>query len=130
MLNVMAGTDLPDSGLNVSIQEVLQNLNELITEETNTLDTGRQEPLQELAVKKLRLLTQLQSLTASVRIEDITMVNRFEINKLKSTLIENVKKLDLRIKAINELAGTIESAVRENESDGTYSAGQFRNEYD
>ena len=116
--------------LNATMHEVLKNLIELIRQETVSLEKGTQEPLQELGRKKLRLLTQLQQLSSRVRLEDISMVNRYEINKLKQFLTDNVQKLDLRIKAINELAETIESAVRENESDGTYEAGQFAGVYE
>lgn len=131
-LNIVSEADPEpvENRFNLMIHDILKNLIALVQEEIAVLDQGKQDVLQELATKKMRLLTQLQSASKGVHLEQVSPVNRFEINKLKGFLVHNVQMLDLRIKAINELAGTIENAVRENESDGTYDIGQFARSYE
>jgi len=129
-ISLATSTEPTENRFNLLISDILKNLIALVQEEMEVLDHGKQDVLQELATKKMRLLTQLQSVSKGAHLEQVSAGNRFEINKLKGFLVNNVQMLDLRIKAINELAGTIENAVRENESDGTYNAGHFATNYE
>ena len=48
------------------------------------------------------------------------------LRDLKEKLEANKRELDVRIRAINEMTDTIQAAIDESESDGTYQAGSFR----
>lgn len=114
---------------NETLQATLKSLIAVVSREIEMLDAGRQEFLQEFATKKLHLLTQLEALSRLTDSKAMSPENRSEILRLKETLTVNMKKLELRIKAIRELTQTIEDAVREEESDGTYSTGNPLYEY-
>ncbi len=114
---------------NETLQATLKSLIAVVSREIEMLDAGRQELLQEFAAKKMHLLNQLEALSRISNSQAMSQENRSEITRLKNTLTVNMKKLELRIKAIRELTQTIEDAVREEESDGTYSAGHPLYEY-
>ena len=114
---------------NETLQATLKSLIAVVSREIEVLDAGQQELLQEFAAKKMHLLTQLEALSRISDTKAMSPENRSEISRLKDTLTLNMKKLELRIQAIRELTQTIEDAVREEESDGTYSSGNPLYEY-
>ena len=110
---------------NAVVHGLLLRLERVLETENGGLKSGQQEMLSETASKKMRLLSQLESACTKEFSGKISAVNKSAILALKKSISTNMQKLDLRIRAINQLATTIQKAVREEESDGTYIAGNF-----
>lgn len=110
---------------NSTLHGILQKLNTLIESEVVALDEGRHEVLEEFASKKIHLFAQLEALGKRGYRGEVSQINQNEFTTLRERLVTNMRKLDHRIRAIKELTSTIEQAVLNDESDGTYSVGQM-----
>ena len=119
------GSNMDEVHFNSTLHGILQKLNHLIETEVRALDEGRHEVLQEFASKKIHLFAQLETLGKRGYRGEVSQINRNEFHTLKERLVSNMRKLDQRIRAIRELTSTIEQAVINDESDGTYSVGQL-----
>lgn len=108
---------------NSILHDLLSKLTALVEQELQELQIGRQEFLHEIANKKLRLLAQLESNWNETTETQLAPNTKVAVKKLKETLSNNLRKLELRMQAIDELSKAIQVAVREGESDGTYNAG-------
>ena len=110
---------------NTTLNGVLQKLNHLIESEVAALEEGRHDTLEDYASKKIHLFAQLEALGKRGHGGQFSEINRNEFGLLKKRLVSNMQKLDHRIRAIRELTSTIEAAVLNDESDGTYSVGRM-----
>ena len=122
------GTDreLREAHFNHSLANMLQKLNQTLQNEMTYLESGRQEKLEKFAKEKMQLFSQLNTIRNANTSYELTDMNKTTLEKLDSLLQLNMEKLQFRIRAIDEIANTIEAAVRDGESDGTYEAGNFR----
>jgi flagellar biosynthesis/type III secretory pathway chaperone len=108
------------------LQPLLDGLLDLLEQEREHLNSGKIDKLELFAKKKMQSLAQLNLFIRKGNTRYTTRLYSRELRKIDELLTENVRKLQFRIKAIGEIAETIESAVSEADSDGTYQAGNYR----
>ena len=108
------------------MQTILQGLLEVLRQEKSHLDSGDAELPAAFAKKKMQSFVQMNALMKRGNTAHLARIYQIELRKIDGLLKENAKKLEFRMKAINEITDTIESAVALAESDGTYEAGSIR----
>lgn len=108
------------------MDSLLQNLMELLKNEQEHLNSGKMDMFEDFAKKKMQALVQLNMLTKKGNVSNLAHTYERELRQIDSLLKDNVKKLDFRMKAIGEITDTIESAVSQAESDGTYQPGNIK----
>lgn len=108
------------------LQPLLDELLDLLEQEREHLNSGKIDMLELFAKKKMQSLAQLNLFIRKGNTRYTTRLYARELRKIDELLKDNVKKLQFRIKAIGEIAETIENAVSEADSDGTYQAGNYR----
>ncbi len=106
---------------------LLGNLREVLDSEEQALASGRTDSLETYAREKLRILVNLNRITSEETSSTMLEHARTELQETRRRLDDNMRTLKFRIGAIGEIADTIESAVREADSDGTYEVGTTRN---
>ncbi|MEM7291591.1 MAG: hypothetical protein AAF412_14670 [Pseudomonadota bacterium] len=117
-----AQTDNKDQAIfSATLAGILKKLNLLLDQEARYLEKGEHEDLQEFARKKISLFSQLRVLNQRYAGLQLSDSNAADLKDLKQNLLNNLKMLDTRMKAIGELNKTIEAAVLNDRSDGTYS---------
>ena len=117
-----------DTQFNHSFREILHKLRLLLDQESIYLQEGGHDELQEFARKKTSLFSQLRLLNSRFSGSQLSDFNVQDAKVLQSGLVQNMKLLDTRIKAIQELNTTIKQAVMDERSDGTYSIDSMQGE--
>lgn len=100
---------------------VIRRLQTLLRHENALLTSNRFEELPILAADKHRLLTQLSLCQNDFDADNAAPGHHLAMRELKMLLEENVKLLKFHVDAISELSMTMEEAMRQADSDGTYS---------
>lgn len=108
------------------MQTILQGLLEVLQQEQDHLESGKTDMPAAFAKKKMQCFVQMNSLMKRGNTAHLARIYQLELRKVDLLLKENAKKLEFRMKAISEITDTIESAVANAESDGTYEAGNIR----
>ena len=108
------------------LQPLLDSLLDLLEQEKEHLNSGKVDMFEVFAKKKMQALVQLNLFIKKGNMRNTTRMYAYDLRKIDDLLKENVRKLQFRIKAIGEIAETIESAVSQADSDGTYQAGSYR----
>lgn len=104
------------------VESVVNALLRLLDREEAELDESRFQQLGRFAKEKHMLLMRLE--TAGRGPGARTTSNSELIKHLAVRLDQNMRRLKVRMEAIQELTSTIEQATRKAESDGTYAAGR------
>ncbi len=117
----------PETGDHINkaspVGDVLSKLEILLQEERACLDAGSMEKLESFANRKMQLLVQLKRLSSDPHRTNQIRDNKNDLSRVREMVSENMRKLAFRIKAIGEIAETIETAFRDADSDGTYQIG-------
>lgn len=96
-------------------------LEAVIEEETALLAARAKIDLDDFSNRKSQGLMELnRSMKQIAAIRDHALVKE-RLDALRSKLVENQAALKLHLEAVTEIAGIIANAIRESESDGTYS---------
>lgn len=98
-------------------------LREIVDSEIAHLKFGRVDLLEKFAKEKMSVLGELNAAMAERPVGEVAADNRDSLREIERLLSESARALKLRMDAINEITDTIESAIHEAESDGTYEAG-------
>ena len=104
---------------------VLQDLKQLLEREKSHLLQGGVDNLESFAREKMQMFVSLNHLAKSIDNIDQTEENRIEVVNVNEMLNENLNTLKIRMAAISEITQTIEDAIKDSESDGTYDASGY-----
>ena len=111
----------------VNLVRIVARLSELVDEETAALRNGNHAMLSDFNYRKghgfLELNRALSSAPQSVP-ADAAVVRMVE--ELRTKLEKNRAVLQVHLDAVNEVAGVLSNAIREAESDGTYTQTTWR----
>ncbi|MCP4073342.1 MAG: hypothetical protein GY742_16630 [Hyphomicrobiales bacterium] len=104
---------------------VLRDLRHLLEREKSHLMQGGVDKLESFAREKMQMFANLNHLAKSIETTGASVENRSEVINVNSMLNDNLSALKSRMDAISEITKTIEDAINESESDGTYDASSF-----
>lgn len=105
------------------LRNLLQRLHQVIEQETGVL--GRREfgALEDITKQKSQLLFELAQMSRKAPVADDKVKHLLE--PLKRALNENQRQIGLHMQAARELTDCITSAMRQDQSDGTYGYGGY-----
>lgn len=106
--------------LTAQAEDIIDRLCHVLNQETEALRTGGDADLKEFTERKSRLMLELRHATADVALtpSDPTPA---ALEKLRQHLAENQKLLDLHMRAVREISDIVAEAIKDSDSDGTYS---------
>ena len=110
------------------LDSILSELHNVLGSEKVHLNSGRMDLLESFAREKLQILANLDRFSRNNQNSSEFRNNRTKIEHAGKLLQENLEILKLRINAIGEITKTIEDAVTEAESDGTYEVRKMKRE--
>jgi hypothetical protein len=100
----------------------IRRLESVVEEETVVLETGEKIDLDDFSMRKSRsMLEFVHLMRARIHLGGETEITD-EIQRLRQKLERNRAVLEMHYEAVREVAAIIVRAIREAESDGTYSA--------
>jgi flagellar biosynthesis/type III secretory pathway chaperone len=100
----------------------IRRLESVVEEETVVLETGKKIDLDDFSTRKSRsMLEFVHLMRARIHLGGEAQVTE-EIQRLRQKLERNRAVLEMHYEAVREVAAIIVRAIREAESDGTYSA--------
>lgn len=100
----------------------IRRLESVVEEETLVLETGKKIDLDDFSTRKSRsMLEFVHLMRARIHLGGEALVTE-EIQRLRQKLEKNRAVLEMHYEAVREVAAIIVRAIREAESDGTYSA--------
>jgi flagellar biosynthesis/type III secretory pathway chaperone len=100
----------------------IRRLESVVEEETAVLETGKKIDLDDFSARKSRsMLEFVHLMRARIHLGGEAQVTD-EIQRLRQKLEKNRAVLEMHYEAVREVAAIIVRAIREAESDGTYSA--------
>ena len=100
----------------------IRRLESVVEEETAVLETGKKIDLDDFSTRKSRsMLEFVHLMRARIHLGGEAQVTD-EIQRLRQKLEKNRAVLEMHYEAVREVAAIIVRAIREAESDGTYSA--------
>ncbi|MEW6256082.1 MAG: flagellar protein FlgN [Pseudomonadota bacterium] len=110
----------PDTASQSTLLSALERLEELVREETQALRTHADIDFAEISRRKSRSLLELTRIARAVppRLDGGTLQR---VRVLRDALQQNFELLGLHLAATQEVGSILHSAIREAESDGTYS---------
>jgi flagellar biosynthesis/type III secretory pathway chaperone len=102
---------------------VIQRLQNVVEEETTALETGQKIDFDDFSTRKSRsMLEFVRLMRAWMHLGGEAQITE-EIQKLRQKLERNRAVLEMHFEAVSQVSAIIVKAIREAESDGTYSAG-------
>jgi flagellar biosynthesis/type III secretory pathway chaperone len=118
------GGDMPDEvrGLLATIRR----LESIVEEETAALETGKRIDFDEFSTRKSRSMLEFVRLMRARNHLGADSEIREEIRRLRQKLERNRAILEMHYDAVREVATIIVRAIKEAESDGTYSANALQ----
>ena len=115
-------THMPGSDEELGLLAAIRRLESVVEEETVALSSGQKIDFDEFSIRKSRsMLEFVRLMRAEIQLGDATQVIE-EIRSLRQKLERNRTVLEMHFEAVREVAAIIVRAIREAESDGTYSA--------
>jgi flagellar biosynthesis/type III secretory pathway chaperone len=105
---------------------ILNNLLQVLEKESAQLESGREDFFEAMAREKLKIFADLDRYMRENATLEFSDENKLLLKNSKARMKQNMSSLEFRMNAIGEIARTIEDAVMEAESDGTYRAGGSR----
>jgi hypothetical protein len=110
----------PGTALNSSLNSLLARVEEVVDFETAALRSRAQVDFAEISRRKSRSLLELTRAARALPLQsDPVTAERLAI--LRKKLVENRDLLGIHLVAAQEVAALLNDAIREAESDGTYS---------
>lgn len=106
-----------------SVGVILGRIEEAIDAETTAIRSDPQFDIRASNARKSRHLYELNRAMKGVSAHDLGATHRDDIIRLKEKLVANEAALLAHLNAVTEIAGLIQSAIQNAETDGTYSCG-------
>ena len=105
---------------------VIRRLDDLVEEETIAIETRKKIDFDDFSMRKSRsMLEFVRLMRAQIHVGGDAQVAR-EIQRLRQRLERNRAVLEMHLEAAREVAAIIMKAIREAESDGTYSGNALQ----
>jgi hypothetical protein len=108
---------------NVALKHAATRLLQLLERETTALRERQPVDLDDLCHRKNQALLELSRIGRRVDGEGVDEQLRSLLGALRERLDENKSVLALHLQAVGEVADILAAAIRDAESDGTYSTG-------
>jgi hypothetical protein len=116
----------PDGGsAAVALKHTVARLLQLLDRETTALRTRQPLDMDDLSNRKNQALLELSRIGRRVEPESVDGQLRSMLAELRGKLDENRSVLELHLRAVGEVADILATAIRDAESDGTYSTGGY-----
>lgn len=103
------------------LRDIATRLAELLEQEIAALRAHQTIDLDENSDRKNQMLLELSRISRSLDGGTLDPALRPVLDRLRDRLDKNLAVLELNIGAVRDVAGILTSAIREAESDGTYS---------
>ncbi|MGH1418903.1 MAG: hypothetical protein ACRBCJ_08610 [Hyphomicrobiaceae bacterium] len=116
-------TDATASDLH--LLNLISELLQVLEIEHKSLNNVVDSDLGELGDRKLQLLAAFSRIKRDVANLSKSEELHRKLQELRTALDENQRTLEIHIRAVNDVADTISSAIKESDSDGTYTSTQF-----
>ena len=116
-----AATD--QSSAHVALKQAVTRLLELLKRETTALRRREPVDMDELCHRKNQALLEISRIGRRLEGEPVDDELRSLMAELRGQLDENQSVLKLHLQAVGEVANILAAAIRDAESDGTYSTG-------
>jgi hypothetical protein len=116
-----------DAGLGqaISLSALIGRIDEAVERETHGLKTDRNFDIADSNMRKSRFLYELNRAVKVLAPSDLTAEHREALIKLRATLARNEATIRAHMEAVGEVANLVRDALRNAETDGTYSSGGF-----
>ena|SRR5690625_1229123 len=111
----------PQSQAETGLRDIATRLTELLEDEIAALRAHRTLDLNDISDRKNQMLLELSRISGSLDDNAADPSLRPVLDRLRERLDENLSMLELNIGAVRDVADILTSAIREAESDGTYS---------
>lgn len=116
-----AEQEVPTAAISGVIDTVTR-LAGLLEQETAALHAQQATELGDISDRKNQMLLELSRISQGLDGAEPDPALRAALEKLRSRLDENLSTLELHITTVRDVAHILSTAIREAESDGTYSA--------
>jgi hypothetical protein len=108
---------------NVALKQAVARLSQLLDRETDALRTHQQVDMDDLCHRKNQALLELSRIGRRIDGEAVDDQLRPMLAELRGKLEENRAVIQLHLQAVGEVADILATAIRDADSDGTYSTG-------
>jgi hypothetical protein len=131
MINENTGGPRSDPGAsdqgaaNFALRQAAERLLQLLERETAALCTRQPVDMDDLCNRKNQALLELSRIGRRVEHDAVDDRLRATLAELRRRLDENRSALKLHLQAVGEVADILATAIRDAESDGTYSTGGY-----
>ncbi|HET7410950.1 MAG TPA: hypothetical protein VFJ13_12200 [Paracoccaceae bacterium] len=119
--NILSDRSPARPPVGVALKSAAGRLARLLQHETTALRQRRPVDLDELCDRKNQALLDLSRLGHGLDRETIDPGLQSQLGDLREVLDENRSILELHLRAVRDVADILATAIRESESDGTYS---------
>ena len=106
----------------VALRNAVARLMRLLDRETTGLRSRQQVDLNDLGDRKNQALLELSRISRRLDAEAVDPELRAQLDALRGKLDENRSVLKLHLQAVRQVADILANAIRDAESDGTYSS--------
>ena len=107
----------------VALKQAVARLLQLLERETTALRQRQPVDMDELCHRKNQALLEISRIGRRIEGDPIDDQLRSQLAELRRQLDENQSVLKLHLQAVGEVADILAAAIRDAESDGTYSTG-------
>lgn len=114
---------------NSSLQTIIKRIRECVEMETQAIRADSRYDAKQLNSRKSRLLYELGRAGKGLNLADFDDQCREDFAELRKALAENESVLKAHISAVSEVASIVQDAIERDETDGTYTAGEFAEQY-
>lgn len=108
-----------------NLTAIIARAEEAIEAETAAIRTERDFDVKASNAKKSRHLYELSRAFKGLNGHDLPAEHRAAIERLREKLVRNEAVIRAHMNAVGEVADLIQTAIRNADADGTYSAGAF-----
>jgi hypothetical protein len=109
----------------IALKHTVARLLQLLDRETAALRKGQPVDMDDLSNRKNQALLELSRIGRRVEPDTVDDQLRSMLAELRGKLDENQSVLKLHLQAVGEVADILATAIRDAESDGTYSTGGY-----
>lgn len=112
-----------------NLQTIIKRIRECVEMETRAIQADSRYDAKQLNSRKSRLLYELGRAGRGLNPADFDNQCRKDFAELRKALAENESVLRAHISAVSEVASIVQDAIQRDETDGTYTAGEFAEQY-
>ncbi len=112
-----------------NLQSIIKRIRDCVEMETRAIQADSRYDAKQLNSRKSRLLYELGRAGRGLDLDDFDDQCRKDFAELRKALAENESVLKAHISAVSEVASIVQDAIQRDETDGTYTAGEFAEQY-